>query len=306
MGAPVVADVRDARDGFVEALDAIKKQVEAQLGAADVAHVERIDRISRRLELAGRLLIHVSLEPVSFTAGVTCLWLGKQLHATEIGHHAMHGAWDRFPAAARFHAATFRWRMPIDEELWREVHNTQHHPFTNIVGRDPGVGTKPINALPVSRLARRIVRKALPYYAREYVLFPALAGPFAPKVLLGNWLSEVLRDVYSLAALYTGHDGEDVAYYPAGTRAHDRAEWYRMQIEATNNFDVGPLRSLLCGALELHIEHHLFPKLPPNRLREIAPTVRQTCERYGIVYKTDSWARTLQKVWRQLRRPSPA
>lgn len=294
-------------EGFACAIDAIRARVEAEIGDADLEYIQRIDAASRALEIAGRTLIHFSIEPLGFFGGVTCLWLHKQLQATEIGHHVLHGAYDRFSAAERFHSHTFRWRMPIDEQLWRELHNARHHPYTNVVGRDPGVGNLPVNdALPVGELLWRVARKALPYYAREYLLFPALAGPLFWKVLLGNWLSELARDVYSFAALYTGHDGHDVAYYPPGTRAEGRADWYRMQVEATNNFEVGALRSILCGALELHIEHHLFPRLPPNRLREIAPEVRRACERYGLRYKTDTWTRTLRKVWRQLRKGGAA
>jgi fatty acid desaturase len=48
--------------------------------------------------------------------------------------------------------------------------------------------------------------------------------------------------------------------------------------------------------LDRQIEHHLFPTLPPARLREIAPEVRAICERHGVAYKTDTWRRRLQKA----------
>jgi linoleoyl-CoA desaturase len=66
-----------------------------------------------------------------------------------------------------------------------------------------------------------------------------------------------------------------------------------MQVEATNNFEVSRPISILCGGLDKQIEHHLFPHLPPNRLREIAPEVRAACERHGIRYRTASWGKTL-------------
>ncbi len=66
-----------------------------------------------------------------------------------------------------------------------------------------------------------------------------------------------------------------------------------MQVEATNNFEVSRPISILCGGLDRQIEHHLFPQLPPNRLREIAPEVRAVCERHGVHYRTASWGRTL-------------
>lgn len=115
-------------------------------------------------------------------------------------------------------------------------------------------------------------------------------------MLLGNWLAETMRDVYSAATIYCGHVGEHVASYPVGTKAHGRGHWYAMQIAATNDYEVSRPISILCGGLDLQIEHHLFPTLPPQRLREVAPEVRAICERHGIEYKTDTWGRTLKKA----------
>ena len=103
----------------------------------------------------------------------------------------------------------------------------------------------------------------MPYYLYNFVLFPVLAGPLFWKVLLGNVLAEVMRDVYSACTIFCGHVGHDVKSYPPGTRAHGRGQWYAMQVEATNNFEVSRPVSVLCGGLDRQIEHHLFPALPP-------------------------------------------
>ncbi|MCA9697594.1 MAG: fatty acid desaturase, partial [Myxococcales bacterium] len=132
----------------------------------------------------------------------------------------------------------------------------------------------------------RAWRKYLPYYGKEYVLFPALAGPFFWKVALGNALSEVMRDVYTAATIFCGHIGEDVAAYPEGTRARGRGQWYAMQAEASSNFEVPLPVSILCGALDRQIEHHLFPKMPTQRLRKIAPEVKAICAEHGVRYHT--------------------
>jgi fatty acid desaturase len=73
-----------------------------------------------------------------------------------------------------------------------------------------------------------------------------------------------------------------------------------MQVEAARNFEVSWPVSVLCGALELQIEHHLFPKLPTNRLREIAPEVREACAACDVAYRSDTWGRTLAQVGRRL------
>lgn len=346
---------------FGEELDAIHRRARARMGEADIRHVVRMRRISRACEIAGRALIHFSFEPLSFGAGVLGLWIHKQLEATEIGHTALHGAYDALPGAESFASKGFYWEIPIDEESWRYGHNVRHHGNTNVAGRDPDIHFGPVrlnDKTPHARAHRfqlpfalfvmwphftflmnlhftgltdlyfgngrperfdfiedtkketwirshyRALRKYVPYYAKEYVLFPLLAGPFFWKVMLGNWLAATLRDVYSAATIYCGHVGEDVASYPEGTRPKGRGAWYAMQVEGSHDFEVPLPISILCGALDRQIEHHLFPKLPPNRLREVAPEVRAVCEKYGVRYKTDTWPRTLHKALREIARLS--
>ena len=160
---------------------------------------------------------------------------------------------------------------------------------------------------------RRALRKYVPYYAREYLLWPLLAlavhgwwrGPTVfVKSVLGNWMAETLRDIYSAATIYCGHVGEDTASYAKGTVPASKGERYAMLVEATNNFEVPWLVSVFCGALDRQIEHHLFPTLPPNRLREIAPEVRAVCEAHGVDYRTDSWPRTLRRALAEVARLS--
>ncbi|MEQ1505444.1 MAG: acyl-CoA desaturase, partial [Myxococcota bacterium] len=146
----------------------------------------------------------------------------------------------------------------------------------------------------------RTIRKFVPYYLENYLLFPLLAGPLFFKVLLGNWLAETMRDVYSAATIFCGHVGHDVRSFPEGTRPTSRGEWYAMQVESSNDFEVSRPLAVLCGGLERQIEHHLFPTLPPDRLREIAPEVRAICARHGVTYRTASWGRTLRGAVAQI------
>lgn len=330
-------------------LDALKARITAQVGDEDLRYVRRLDRFSRSFEALGRVLLHVSFEPLTFSLGVLALALHKQLQATEIGHTALHGAYDKLEGAGKFDSKRFAWDVPIDEASWKRGHNVRHHGNTNVAGKDPDVDFGPVrltahtphrfahyvqlpfalgvifpnfgllmnlhfsgvldqfyaendaSMTPPTRAERRsawrrALRKYLPYYLWNYGFFPALAGPFFWKVLLGNWLAEVLRDVYSAATIFCGHVGAEVASYPHGHKAQSRGEWYAMQIESANDFEVSRPLSILCGGLDRQIEHHLFPMLPPERLRQIAPEVREICERHGIAYKTDSWPRTLRKA----------
>lgn len=146
----------------------------------------------------------------------------------------------------------------------------------------------------------KAMRKYVPYYGREYVFFPLLAGPFFPKVMFGNWLAETMRDVWLAATIYSGHIA-DTEVYPAGTRSNGRGGYYAMQVEATHNFAASLPVSILSGGLDCHIEHHLFPHLPPNRLREVRAEVQAVCEEHGIRYRRESsWRGLLKKVYRRI------
>jgi linoleoyl-CoA desaturase len=342
-------------ESFGRALDALRKEVEADLGERDLAYMRTVRSSSRRFEIAGRSLIHFSFEPLGFTLGVGALSVHKLLEAIEIGHTVLHGAYDRFDCEDALRSQTFRWKTPIDEGAWRSAHNIKHHQYTNVSGRDPDmdfgvlrlteqVAYRGLHALqPLSNLATwlafsvtinahatglidvfsptrnahalkdrswRSIRDAIRaglgkparYYTREYVFFPLLAGPFFWKVLLGNVLSEVGKDLYAGATIYCGHVGAHS--YGPGAQAKGRAHWYVMQVEASRDFEVPPALAILCGGLERQIEHHLFPRLPPNRLREIAPRVRAICEEHGVTYRTGSWPATLRDVFASLRRLS--
>jgi linoleoyl-CoA desaturase len=52
------------------------------------------------------------------------------------------------------------------------------------------------------------------------------------------------------------------------------------------NIEGGPLFHVMSGNLGYQVEHHLYPDMPSSRYQEIAPRVREICERYGLPYNT--------------------
>ena len=57
---------------------------------------------------------------------------------------------------------------------------------------------------------------------------------------------------------------------------------------------------LMTGNLSFQIEHHLFPDLPSNRYKEIAPKVKDVFERYGLEYTTGSLPRQVFSAWHKV------
>ena len=144
----------------------------------------------------------------------------------------------------------------------------------------------------------RFLRKTIPYYAREFLFYPVLAGPFFGKVWFGNLLSEWIRDLYAASIIYCGHVGAEDS--DIDTRFHSRAEYYVEQVRRAQNLRVHPLLSVLAGGLDHQVEHHLFPHLPPHRLRALAPRVKRACAAHDIPYRSDTFPRRITQVWRTL------
>ncbi len=335
-------------------LDALRQEYAARVGPADAAYIRGVRTVARGARVAGRLLVHFSLDPVSWSAGVASLALYKILENMEIGHNVLHGQYD-FMHDPSLSSASYEWDMVGTSRSWKRAHNATHHVFTNVIGRDrdfgynafrfsaavpwrpfhllqpllspatgllfeysigaydlgvfDALGPKPSGApRPARRPAREVARelwsfarKAARKAAVEYVLYPALAGPFAPKVAAGNALANVLRNGWAYAVIYCGHLTEGTATFREEDLAtEDRAGWYARQVAGSSNFEASRLAHVLSGHLGFQIEHHLFPNIPAWRYPELAPRVREICARHGLPYRTGPLSSQFRSAMRAL------
>ena len=124
---------------FGEQLDAIRARVVADLGERDASYIEKVIRVQRGLEVAGRGLLFASFLPPAWVAGTVALSLSKILDNMEIGHNVMHGQYD-WMRDPRLLSKTFEWDTVCPAEQWRHSHNYMHHTYTNIVGKDRDIG----------------------------------------------------------------------------------------------------------------------------------------------------------------------
>jgi len=153
------------------------------------------------------------------------------------------------------------------------------------------------------RQLRQIAKKAGRQLMKDYVLWPLLAGPFFLYVCAANCAANLIRNLWAHMIIFCGH-------FPAGVyvftqeqvRNETRGRWYVRQVLGSCNIAGGRLFHILSGNLGHQIEHHLFPRMPSHRYREIAPRVRAICARYGLPYNTGSLARqfgtTTLKIFR--------
>lgn len=140
---------------------------------------------------------------------------------------------------------------------------------------------------------------------KDYLLFPLLAGPFAPLVFTGNLLSNLARNIWACAVIFNGHFPEDAEQFdPDVIENETRGQWYVRQLLGSANFSGGRLMHVMSGNLSFQIEHHLFPDLPAHRYAEISPRVQEICAKHGLPYHTDSFLKQVGSAWKRIFRLS--
>jgi linoleoyl-CoA desaturase len=147
------------------------------------------------------------------------------------------------------------------------------------------------------------LRKSGKLAFRDYIMWPAFTGPLFLSTLAANATANVVRNLWAFAIIFCGH-------FPAGTLEFTEAEcedeskghWYFRQMLGSANISGGRLFHIMSGNLSFQIEHHLFPDIPARRYQQIAPQVREICQRYGIPYNTGRFSRqlgsTIGKIFR--------
>jgi len=152
-------------------------------------------------------------------------------------------------------------------------------------------------------LLRGFVRKAGRQVAKDYVLWPSLAGPGFVYVMEADAVANLIRNIWSYMIIFCGHFPDGVHVFgPEVIEDETRAGWYLRQLLGSANISGGPLFHLLAGNLSHQIEHHLFPDMASARYQQVAPRVEALCARYGLPYNRAGLLRqfgtTIRKIWR--------
>jgi len=151
---------------------------------------------------------------------------------------------------------------------------------------------------------KALLRKARSQLLKDYALFPALAGRRGfRRALAANVAANVVRNVWVHTIVFCGHIPEEAETFTEEQyEGETRGGWYRRQLLGSCNLEGSRLFHLLSGNLSYQIEHHLFPDMPSSRYAEIAPRVREVCERHGLPYNSGRLGRQYWSVYRQVLR----
>jgi linoleoyl-CoA desaturase len=289
----------------------------AEVGVTDLHSLWRQKASAVLAEIIGRFFLHVAMGPWSWLVGMWTLAYSLSVEA-HLNHTIMHGAFVGVPGAGPFVPSRYETlAIPFRSKTWRDAHRI-HHANPSVLGEDPDTvhplfrmhgtqGLRPWHRFNAfigafftfehwafdydAFLKRKGVRargdrgewvKLSLYVLYQFVLWPVLAGPNWAPVLAAGVCAVIVRNFIFTGLQTASSVGHAVSTRHATGAPHDRM---RFQIETSKNFVLGGLARVLCGGLDRHIEHHLWPHLPPGRLYALSPNVRALCGEDGVRYQ---------------------
>jgi fatty acid desaturase len=121
------------------------------------------------------------------------------------------------------------------------------------------------------------------------------------RTLAADALANVIRNVWAHAIIFCGHfPDQTYTFSQEDVEDETRAEWYLRQLVGAANIDGSPLFHVISGNLGYQVEHHLYPDMPASRYSEIAPKIKDICERYELPYNTGRFSKQWYMVHRTI------
>ena len=162
-------------------------------------------------------------------------------------------------------------------------------------------GTKPKDQLRDE--LRAIGLKARRQIVKDYIAFPLLSGKEWKKTAKANLTANFVRNLWSHAIIFCGHFPDQAyTFTEADMEDETRGRWYVRQLLGAANIEGSAAFHVMSGNLSYQVEHHLFPDMPSSRYQEIAPRVREICERYRLPYNTGPFLKQWGMVQRTILR----
>ena len=115
--------------------------------------------------------------------------------------------------------------------------------------------------------------------------------------------SNIVRNVWAYAIIFCGHfPDQTYTFSQEETKDESRGARHVRQLLGAANIEGGPLFHVISGNLGYQVEHHIYPDMPSTRYGEIAPRVREICERYELPYNTGPFFKQFGMVQRTILR----
>ncbi|BBY00803.1 fatty acid desaturase family protein [Mycobacterium seoulense] len=121
------------------------------------------------------------------------------------------------------------------------------------------------------------------------------------RTLAADALANVVRNVWAHAIIFCGHfPDQTYTFTQEEVENETRGGWYVRQLLGAANIEGSPLFHIISGNLGYQVEHHLYPDMPSSRYSEIAPQVKDICERYELPYNSGRFGKQWLMVHRSI------
>jgi linoleoyl-CoA desaturase len=130
----------------------------------------------------------------------------------------------------------------------------------------------------------------------------AFREPYRSTVTADFW-ANIIRNVWAYAIIFCGHfPDQTYTFSQEETEDESRGARHIRQLLGAANIEGSPLFHVISGNLGYQVEHHIYPDMPSTRYGEIAPRVREICQRYELPYNTGPFLQQLGMVQRTILR----
>lgn len=125
-------------------------------------------------------------------------------------------------------------------------------------------------------------------YVSVYIVLPAIIVGWAG-ALAGFVIAAVVCGITTSVVFQLAHVVEGMAFPVADETGNISEEWAIHQINTTANFATrNKVFFWLLGGLNFQVEHHLFPRISHIHYPQISRFVKETCQKYGVIYREHS------------------
>jgi fatty acid desaturase len=221
--------------------------------------------------------------------------------------------------------ASFTW--------WMDDHN-RHHSHTNDLDHDPNM-EYPVLAFDESQLADKTGFKRFIVKHQKYFFFPilSLAGLNlkcgSVKFMIENRFKTRTMEAVLLGIHYCLYFGLLISVLQWWTipffvlhmfswglflgsvfapnhkgmptmDSESRKDFLRSQVLTSRNIKAHPVTDFMFGGLNYQIEHHLFPSIPRNRMRELQQVVKAFCQERAVSYHETSTIGSYKEILEHL------
>jgi len=115
--------------------------------------------------------------------------------------------------------------------------------------------------------------------------------------LLGGWqalvfiaINQAIFGLYMGSVFAPNHKGMPIL------ESDHKLDYLHMQVITARNIKAHPITDFMYGGLNYQIEHHLFPSIPRNKLREAQEVIKSFCREHSISYHETSVLQSYREI----------